>query len=108
VIGILLTRLFDDTFDHTDKEFSRNVHTADDYEEWEILGEFKNEVQAQIVADWLESEEIPAISETESPTITEGASFLLNQRVRVPKKYIQKASKLLEETDFESHLKKDS
>jgi len=107
ILGFGLNRILDDSIDDQNKGTPDGVRTGEEYNEWEDLGEFDNEAHAQIVADWLKSEGIPAVSQTENPNITEGASFLLNQRVRVPSVKLTDARHILKGSDFEEYLTND-
>lgn len=94
----------------SDRNLGKYVSELDDInqgEEWPIIAEFQHSHQADTATDLLKTNGIKALSQTEAPNIVEGASNLLNQRVRVAPDQIRESVELLSDTRFEQYLKND-
>lgn len=73
-------------------------------EEWPIVAESTNETDIHPLKSLLESNDIPAMVETENPNTVEGAMSALHNRLRVPPDRQSEAVSLLQDHDQEKYL----
>jgi hypothetical protein len=86
----------------------KQTETTPTGDEWPVLANFDNPIQATMARDRLRNQGLDAITETESPTIVEGADMLLDQVVRVPANQLSLARNILKGSDFENYLVDDA